>query len=244
MKISKRPLVSSFGLFAVGLMVTIMCAGSANAQSDTNALRAFVSSGSVVSQTGLVGGNSVSLFLFPTVPLGKRFVIERLTGEITVTGDVEVESVLLKTVVNTSGYGGQTCKEASHYLSLPTVVSSGSGQNQRNVYNFDLTRRLYAETRQFFCNPFPGGLGDDLQLIVNRIDKPPVAATFKVVFAVSGYLVDLPPPVSFSILPESLESNRRSSEIVSTAFCRIDSRLDPRRLQHRGFEQARDLPPE
>lgn len=230
MKISKRQLVSSFGLFAVGLMVTVMCAGSANAQSDTNALRAWVqgySNGGV--GVPLAAGEKRRIMGFGVVPatltVKTRFVIERVTGQIIMSGDQALESVALITNVDPVPYPGVGACDA-HYLSIPTVISSRDGQNKTDVYNFDLTRRFYADSSHLhFCGT--GLSSGDLFLDVVRIDGSK-ATQFTVRFTASGYLVDLtgpvPPPVSsvFPALPKPAQSLTSLVRTAASAEPKID----------------------
>src|ERR1700747_631785 len=91
----KKQLASSLGLLVLALMVGLVCISNAcaqtvpSAQGDTNALRAYFAAGDALTDMAKSALNKFSYnggFL-QKVPVGKRFVIERVTGVITTPSD-------------------------------------------------------------------------------------------------------------------------------------------------------------
>ena len=219
----KKQLVSSLGLLVVALMATGLLANNAIAQSDTNALRAFVSE-NVALDPHIKAGTVIYDDPFNiAVPAGKRFVIERVTGRID-THDT-LESVNLFTLVDSSMYGGSaSCSE--QFLSIPQPVTVTVLGEKLNVYNFDLARRIYADhgtTVQCVSAPH------DFKLSVMRADSSK-DSFIDINFTVSGYLVDLttPIPIGVSALPTSPKPSQLSTSVVPTTAA-VEPKVDGRR---------------
>ncbi len=194
MHIPQKQLVVSFGAIAFSLVTVLLFAGAARGQNDTG-LRAFqVQSNKTVT---LSVGQAESYTGLSQVPTGKRLVIERITGRITTTLQ-KITRVRLITFVDASAYGGPGpptgCVE--HYLNIPTPEIEPVGLGlQQTTYNFDLTRRLYADP------PTGGPIPCGNALAVSRADKSK-KGLIEWHFGFSGYLLDMPPAASQN-LPSS-----------------------------------------
>jgi len=187
----KKQFVSSLLPVVLALVTAGMFVSTANAQ-DANALRAYQ-----VSRPFSFGDANIHTVYFPagkssisvfggTVPAGKRFVIERVTGFVSLDNGQRLLSIGLQTKLDYSGYAGpglsQTCL---HVLSFPTPQTPG----QIVAYNLDLTRRFYADPL------IPGTCGENICFNITRADSTKASSVWGEI-TLSGYLVDLVPPTT------------------------------------------------
>lgn len=192
----KRRLITSFSFVILGLVVTVMGPTSAMAQGDPadNAYQVqLTSTGCFNGPSGTTGTTCALIFVIPS---GKRFVLERIDGNFALPENQNIVGFFVATQLTHPGIA-QTFN-ATHTLPRPTLdFTAGLGKAKRNHFLIYLETRFYSEV--------------GLTVIIKRDIGSTTIVPVEI--SISGYLVNLAPPVARQLTPsitrpEAIDANR------------------------------------
>jgi type IV secretory pathway VirB2 component (pilin) len=192
----KRQLITSLSLALLGLVATLIIPTSAMAQSDPaeNAYQVQLTSQGCFNGTG-----ATTCALIFVIPSGKRFVLERIDGNFALPENQNIVGFFVATHLTHPGIA-QTFN-ATHTLPRPTLdFTDGLGKGRRNHFLIYLETRFYSEV--------------GLTVIIKRDVGSTIIVPVEI--SISGYLVNLPPPVAKQLTPsnnrpEAIDASRQIS---------------------------------
>ncbi len=195
--ITIKRLVSALRLVVLSLATMGMFVVNTQAQVSQQVVQSDTALGSFATHgfTGAITLSPESQVFFinsfsPRIPSGKRFVIERVTGQAIVSGGQTLTSMMLHVAVTAAS----SC-DVNHVLTLPTPIKEEDFGVKLTIYNIDLTRRIYADRTTSQC----GMPSTDFSMSFNRSGSNQATVTASITLA--GYLVDLPTTVPIIIPP-------------------------------------------